>query len=312
MVMLVAAWSVLAMGCDTPKRNVYRQGVMGTRATIVVYSDDTGHVRRSVAAAFHRIDEIEQAISDYRNDNELSRLHASAGRGHVGVGDDLMGTLLASQEMSRITEGAFDVTVGPLTLLWRAARAKGQEPSPREIAQAQADVAGFETVLLDEVNARVTLTRPRTRLDFGGIGKGYAADAAMGVLERNGLSSAVVEIGGDMAIGAPPPGEMGWSIGIDDGYGAIGSGIYRGCGLSTSGDTSQQITIDHIRLSHVIDPARGTPVANGLSVTVQAPTATMADALATACHVGSEVVVAHVRRLDGVGVQVHPARNGAE
>jgi thiamine biosynthesis lipoprotein len=285
---------------------------MGTRATIVVYSDDTGHVRRSVAAAFYRIDEIEKAITNFRPDNELAMLHASAGRGHISVGEDLMGILIAAGEMSQLTAGAFDVTVGPLTTLWREAMREGRAPSPRAIAQAQAEVAGWETVLLDPQTSRVTLTRLGTRLDLGGIGKGYAADEAMRVLARNGLVQVVVEIGGDMAIGAPPPGELGWPIGIDDGKGPVGMGIYSQCGLATSGDASHHLVVDHIRLSHIIDPAQERPVADGFSVTVQAPTAMMADALATACHVGTEEIVNLIRDLEGVGVRVHPARATAK
>ena len=125
----------------------------------------------------------------------------------------LFDVLCRSQRLAKQTDGAFDVTVGPIVRLWRRARRRKQLPSPERLAEAIASV-GYKNLRLDPEAQTVELLKPRMRLDLGGIAKGYAADAALAMLRKHGITRALVDGSGDIALGDPPPGANGWRIAI--------------------------------------------------------------------------------------------------
>jgi thiamine biosynthesis lipoprotein len=209
------------------------------------------------------------------------------------VSDDLWRVLERAIEIRDATDGAFDPTVGPLTSLWRQARRSGRLPLPGKLAAAR-EAVGPQTLRLVPDDRGVVLARPAMRLDLGGIGMGYAVDRAVDVLNRHGITAAMVDASGDIAVTAAPPGTEGWKIAVAP-LQPPGNGTTPGdtgeylllthAAVTTSGDAFQAVEIDGRRYSHIVDPRTGVGVAGPAAVTVMAADCTTADALATAASV---------------------------
>jgi thiamine biosynthesis lipoprotein len=279
----------------------YRKLAMGVEARIVLYAESEEKARDAATAAFARIEQLEMVMSDYREDSEVSRLCAKDSGDAVPISEDLYQVLeraLAIRNLSGseyVPAGTFDVTVGPLTRLWRDARKSGKQPEAEALAKARARVGneihtkddqGFVTPRIDLFDnpVRSVSLSPETQLDFGAIGKGFACDKAMKELRDRGVSRAMIEIGGDLFVGEAPPNEKGWRIanGCDPFNQAL---ELENVGVASSGDNEQFVEIDGVRYSHIIDPRTGMPLTDQQCVTIVAPDATTADALATAVRV---------------------------
>jgi thiamine biosynthesis lipoprotein len=224
-------------------------------------------------------------MSDYETDSEVNELSRTSGQDkEVPLSPDLWEILWKSQEISRRSHGAFDVTIGPCTALWRKARREKKLPDPERLERARARV-GYTNLLLRPRNHSANLLAPNMQLDLGGIAKGYAADEALKTLRSLGITSAFVAASGDIALGDAPPGQPGWRIGIA-GYDAPGGprqmDVYlKNCGISTSGDASQRLDINGTRYSHILNPFTGLGLTNHSLATVIAPTCTISDTLDT-------------------------------
>ncbi|MFA4016335.1 MAG: hypothetical protein RUDDFDWM_001438 [Candidatus Fervidibacterota bacterium] len=266
------------------RRFEYAQLHMGVKVRIVVYADSVEKAEDGCRAAFRRINELEDIFSDYRQKSELMRLCANAGGPPVKVSDELFYVLELAQKLAELTDGAFDVTVGPLTHLWRSARAKGRLPSQDEVKNALKKV-GWKKMRLDATSKTVQLLESGMLLDLGGIAKGFIVDCAIDVLRRNGLCSALIEAGGDIVVGDPPPNSQGWKIALP--YATSGVGecdgriILANAAVATSGDVEQFFEFGGLRYSHIVDPRSGFIEAKGIVATVVAPNGTIADPLAT-------------------------------
>ena len=271
------------------ERLEYRQILMGVPIKVLVYSRDEALANAGVHAAFDRIRKLNLIFSDYDEDSEISRLarHSRPGQ-PVSVSPELATVLAASLEVSRRSEGAFDVTVGPLVGLWRASRRTKRLPTADELAAAKKRV-GYEAVHLDLKQRKVVLDKPGMRLDFGGIVKGYAADEARTVLRSRGFNQALVALSGDISAGDPPPGQPGWKIGVA-GLEPAGEGPkdfvwLRNRAVSTAGDAFQFVEIGGKRYSHLVDPKTGLGITRRVSVTVIAPTGLLSDGLDSAAAI---------------------------
>jgi FAD:protein FMN transferase len=285
---------------------------MGVEFEVALYAPDSAMAERAIAKAMTRIAELDKSMSDYDPESELSKLsETSAASGSrtaapfpaVKLGDDLWRVLSASQAISRASDGAFDVTVGPLTKLWRRARRWKELPEADAVAAARAAV-GYRSLELDSEAHTARLLQPNMRLDLGGIAKGYAADEAVKTVVDCGITRVLVRASGDITAADPPPGERGWKVGVaplnpDDPPTRFVEIAHRG--ISTSGDARQHLVVDGRRYSHIIDPRSGEPVGGRSSVTVIAPRGTLADGLATAASVlGPERAVELVKKFEGV------------
>ncbi|MFQ6096198.1 MAG: FAD:protein FMN transferase [Armatimonadota bacterium] len=257
---------------------------MGVQVRIVVYAPDAEQADRACEASFRRIAALEDVMSDYRPESELMRLCAQAGGPPVHVSDDLFRVLERSQALSRLTQGAFDVTAGPFVRLWRTARRTGHLPSRGELEKARARV-GWRKMRLDSEARTVELTVPGMMLDLGGIAKGYALDCALATLRRHGIERALIEAGGDIILGDPPPGRAGWRILIPHATPERQRVTFSNAAVSTSGDTRQYARVEGGVFSHIVDPRVGLRRAEPIVATVIGPDATTTDALATAACV---------------------------
>jgi thiamine biosynthesis lipoprotein len=282
---------------------------MGVPWTITVHAESTEAGGAAIAAGFAEVARLERILSDYDPASELSRLSAAAPTvAPRPVSDDLWRVLERAIEIRDATDGAFDPTVGPLTSLWRQARRSGRLPLAGKLAAARAAV-GPQTLRLVPDGRGVVLARPAMRLDLGGIGMGYAVDRAVEVLHRHGITSAMVDASGDIAVTAAPPGTAGWKIAVaplqapESGAAPGDTGehlLLTHAAVTTSGDAFQAVEIDGRRYSHIVDPRTGVGVAGPAAVTVVAPDCTTADALATAASVlGPEKSAAVIAGMSG-------------
>lgn len=262
---------------------------MGVRADIAAYAKTEEEARTAARAAFAAMNHLDAVLSDYRADSEAMVLCRKPAGTPVVVGSDLYMVLEQALEFSTASSGVFDVTVGPVVQLWREARRDGVLPQEAVLRAAQERV-GWEKVTLkcDPSGVpTVTLAVEGMRLDFGGIGKGYAADRALQVLRSQGLRSCLVAMSGDIAIGDPPPGKPGWTVeltsgGSDDPVGERRSIVVSNCGVSTSGDTEQFVEIEGHRYSHIVDPRTGQALEDWQAdtlATIVASDATTSDAV---------------------------------
>ena len=278
----VLAAAVVA-GCAAPVHE-YRRIVMGAECRILVCADEATADRAAVAA-FKRLAEVEESLSDWMAASEVRRLPVRAGE-QVTVSVDLASAIEASLAWSERTGGAFDATLGALTGAWRQARRTGV-PLGRDEARELVARCGWRNVRFDPRTRSYAPMVDGLRLDFGAIGQGIGADAAMEAIRAAGVRSALVDLSGDVLAGDPPPGRRAWVVAIDDGRGT--TLFLRNAAVTTSGDREQHLDWGGARLSHVLDPATGWPVSTRVQVTALAPTATEADALATAlCVMGPE------------------------
>ena len=270
------------------------QRLMGVPWTITVHAETAAAGRAAIVAGFAEVARLERILSDYDPQSELCQLSAQAPTATPRpVSDDLWRVLERAIEIRDATDGAFDPTVGPLTSLWRQARRSGRLPLPGKLAVAR-EAVGRETLRLVPDNHGVELARPAMRLDLGGIGMGYAVDRAVQVLNRRGITAAMVDASGDIAVTAAPPGTSGWKIAVaplqPPGNGTVPDDtgehlLLTHAAVTTSGDAFQAMEIDGRRYSHIVDPRTGVGVAGPAAVTVMAPDCTTADALATAASV---------------------------
>lgn len=259
---------------------------MGTMFRIVLHAPSRSVAERASARAFARIAELDAGFSDYRHDSEVNRVSRKAVDRPVEVGADLFDILSRAQALSVQSGGAFDVTAGTLTRLWRRARRLGRLPSPADVEAARS-TSGHEHLVLDASARTVRLLRRGMRLDLGGIGKGYAADAALAELRAAGVTRALVAAGGDIAAGDAPPNAQGWTVRLAGFEGeAPGSPVVLvRAAVSTSGDTEQWLEAGGVRYSHIVDPRTGRALTERRLVSVVARSATTSDMLATAASV---------------------------
>lgn len=311
----IAAASVTGSQDSALTRFEYTEYHMGVDVRLVVYAPDRATAERACTAAFERFAELDTIMSDYRADSELMRLCAKAGGPPVPISRDLFVALQRSQEVARRSQGAFDVTCGPLIALWRNARKTHSLPPPEEIAHART-LVGWQKLRVDESRRTAKLLVLGMKLDLGGIGKGYADDCAQQVLKRFGITRALVEAGGDIVVSGPPPGQEGWKIRVANANISTSAAdapilYFANTAVSTSGDTEQYVEIDGKRYSHIVDPRTGQPLTNRIQTTIVAKNGLTSDSLSKVVSVlgpkkGMAVVKmygakAYVRFLKGLG-----------
>jgi len=261
---------------------------MGTTARIVAYATSSEAATAALRKAFERIRELDSVLSDYQAESELSRLSRQSGGPPVKVGDDLFRVLSASQWVALQSDGAFDVTAGPIIRLWRRARRQRVLPDEDRL-KAAIGLTGFHLLTLEAKQQTAQLAKPGMLLDLGGIAKGYAASEALKSMKQSGIDRALVAMGGDIAVSNAPPGKTGWTIEIAaldlPSAPKPSALLLRNAAVSTSGDAEQYVEIGGVRYSHIVNPKTGKALTGRRSVTVVAATGTDSDALATAVSV---------------------------
>jgi thiamine biosynthesis lipoprotein len=285
---LLCLSATVAVPNDGLDRFESAQPHMGTNFEIVCYASTQADAERAFRLGFARIAALDRVMSDYDPDSELSQLsRLSPTESPVRISDDLFHVLAAANALSCRTDGAFDVTVGPLTKLWRRARRRGEFPAA-DLLQTAREATGYQNLRLDQRAKSAELLVPNMRLDLGGIAKGYAGDDALRAMAAIGVTRAIINAGGDIVAGEAPPGEKGWRVGVASlERDAPPSRFLRVANraVATSGDVWQFVEIDGVRYSHLLDPQTGLGLTTRSSVTIIAPTGIAADSLASAVSV---------------------------
>ena len=269
------------------ERYEFSRPLMGMAFRVIVHSEDEAKAKRAANAAFDRVAVLNQIMSDYEPNSELNKLSDLAGSGQaVPVSPELFRVLDRAQALAVLTGGAFDVTAGASIQLWRQARRVKRLPSQYALDKALKTI-GFRTLKLDAEKRTAKLTQTGTRLDLGGIAKGYALDEAIAVLKKHGLPRALVSAGGDIVAADAPPGKEGWRvalIGLEEDVKPEILRLANGA-VATSGDLYQFLEVDGKRYSHIVDPRTGRALTEQRLVHVLAPDAMSADSLSTAISV---------------------------
>ncbi len=291
LLVMIAAGALSDQAPEVPghlSRFEFDETHMASPFHIVLYSTDAPTARRASRAAYDRIAALNGILSDYDPESELSRMGRSAGGGPMPVSVDLFAVLSRSKEIYERSGGAFDVTIAPVGRLWRRARRDRKLPAPTLLAAAR-PLVGSDKLVLDAGSRTVQLTKPGMKLDVGGIAKGFAAQAALEVLRKEGITRALVGGAGDIVAGDPPPGARGWRVAIaplEPGKGGPHRVLLLSNeAVSTAGDAERYVIIDGHRYSHIINPKTGVGVEDRASVTVVAPDGATADALETTVYI---------------------------
>ena len=249
---------------------------------ILAYGEDGGALPGIVDSAFDEVDRIDRLMSHYKPESPLSRLNREASAGPVRVEPELFDFIAESLRYSRDSQGAFDITVGPLMKTWGFFRGGGRFPADAEIAEVRGRI-GYAHVVLDPRERTIRFDRPGVELDLGGIAKGYAVDRVVALLRRAHVAAALVSAGGSTIYGlGAPPGRDAWDVDLQDPYDSERKALtvrLRDRALSVAGRAEKSFEKGGIVYSHIMDPRTARPVQGVLSVAVLTATGTAGDAL---------------------------------
>jgi thiamine biosynthesis lipoprotein len=255
---------------------------MACTYSVIAYGREGQEIKQIVREALDEVDRIDRLMSHYKKDSPLSEINRNAAKGPVRVEAELFDFISECSKYSRESDGAFDITVGPLMKAWGFFRDEGRLPSDSELSKARANT-GYRHIILDEKERTVRFDRDGVELDLGGIAKGYAVDRAVALLKSRGIERALVSAGGSTIYGlGSPPDSSGWEIEIQDpiDHRKTAATInLNNRALSVSGSYEKFFEVDGVRYSHIMDPRTGLPVQGLLSVAVVAETGTAGDAL---------------------------------
>lgn len=270
----------------SPKFVTFSKTLMGAEVLIIVDAEDSNALGEAVRSTYQEGERLNMIFSDYEANSEVCMLSQSSGSGNaLLLSPELFELLQYAQNLSKISEGAFDVTVGPLSRLWRIARFQKKLPDSNKITQALGRV-GFQNLLLNKENRSALAQLSGMVLDLGAIAKGYIADRMLERMKKNGFPRCLIDAGGDLTIGDAPKDRIGWRVEIAGRqHPQLPILHLANCAVATSGDIEQFLEIEGRRYSHILNPLTGVGLPDGAQATVVAPNCMVADSLASMCLV---------------------------
>ena len=264
-----------------PAVESFTEIAMGVDVTVKVVAPEASDRLAAARLAMAEVRACDEALSDWQASSECLRLPRTAGAATI-ASERLFTATARSIEIARATEGRFDPTISPIVQAWRSARAQGTLPDVATLDAARKRVS-WQDVTIDACMRTIMFGRDGMALDFGGIGKGFAAQRASKAMAASGQPSHLVAVAGDLVAGpVAPPGKPGWTIRKEDGLGEPFELVLLGEAVSTSGDLEQFIEIDGVRHSHIIDPRTARALRERTAACVRGPDGATCDALATA------------------------------
>jgi thiamine biosynthesis lipoprotein len=274
---------------------------MGTVIEITLVADNEENANKASLQAFQEIKRIETLMSPWLDLSDVTRINRSAGKEWVKVSPETMEVIKKAQEISELSEGGFDITVGPLIELWRKARREKIPPSIEEV-KGKLDLVNFKNIEMDR-DGKVFLKKKGMAIDLGGIAKGYAVDRAFDLLKSHGYKNLIVNAGGDLRVGGLKNNQP-WSIGIQnprESSKILARISVSDIAIATSGDYEKYFIYQGKRYHHILNPRDGFPAEGCQSVTILFRDGMTADALATAVFVlGAEKGYSLCQKLEGV------------
>lgn len=291
----------------TIAKGIYKKVVklMGNRFEISVVNEDEEFATLRIEEAVTEIRRIEKLLTTFDENSQTNLINRNAGIKPVKVDREVFDLIRRSKRISEITQGAFDITYGSIDKsLWNFDREMKVLPD-RFTAQQLVRLINYRNVILNEKKCTVFLAEKGMRIGFGGIGKGYAAEMAKILLQRNGVQSGIVNAAGDLVTWGYQPDGRPWTIGIADPNAVrqqFSSLVITNMAVATSGNYEKFVMIDGKKYSHTIDPKNGMPVTGIKSVTIICPNAEVADAIATPVMImGIKVGLDLINQMRGIG-----------
>jgi thiamine biosynthesis lipoprotein len=274
--------------------------IMGTRVVIQLWSESVGAGEVAIEAVLEELRRIDRAMSPFCPDSELSRVNRQAAQGAVVISDELYGVLARAQQISELSDGAFDITFASVGHRYDYRR--GIRPREQQLEQLL-PMIDYRYLVLTPDPPRLAFARPGVRIDLGGIAKGYAVDRGIAILQQHGIEHALLSAGGDSRFLGDRRGRP-WRVGVrdpDDKAGIRALLPLSNTALSTSGDYERFFIQDGERYHHILNPRSGRSVKGLRSVSVLGAEAITTDALSTALFVlGRQAAMALVERLPGI------------
>jgi len=264
---------------------------MGSHIDFVVFAPSELQAKMAIDAGLTEIERLSNVLSNYDANSEISKLCSEPTGQWTPLSPDLAAVLDHSRRWHKLSDGKFDITVGPLTQLWRTSRKQKKLPAPSEIAEAKSRCGWNAVNLKFAANEQglsftnASLSKSNMILDLSGLAVGYIVDAAFDKMAATGVRSILINAGGDIRVGDAPPGSDGWRImiaGLGKQSPPLSMMRVSNCAVTTSGDLNQYIEVEGRRYSHFIEPQSGEPIERLQSVTALAATTVDADAGATA------------------------------
>ncbi|MDQ7917324.1 FAD:protein FMN transferase [Mesonia sp. MT50] len=273
---------------------------MGSRFDITVVANDSIQANKYIDTAVAEISRIEKLISSWDDNSQTSKINRNAGIKPVKVDKELFDLIERAIGLSKLTDGAFDISYASMDRIWKFDGSMTKMPSKEEII-ASVEKVGYQNIVLDKKNSTVFLKLKGIKIGFGAIGKGYAADKAKKLLISKGVSSGIINASGDMNTWGKQPNGNEWKVAItnpmDKNKVFALLPITNGA-VVTSGNYEKYVNFNGKRYTHIIDPRTGYPSTGIISVTVFAPKAELADALATSVFVmGKEAGLDRINQL---------------
>ncbi len=274
---------------------------MGSGFDITVVANDSVQANEYIDTAVNEIIRIEKLISSWDQNSQTSAINKNSGNKPVKVDQELFGLIERAIGISKLTDGAFDISYASMDRIWKFDGSMTKMPT-EEIVKLSVTKVGFQNILLDKENGTVFLKLKGMKIGFGAIGKGYAADKAKELLVKKGVPSGIINASGDMNTWGKQPNGQAWKVAItnpmDKNKAFALLPITTNGAVVTSGNYEKYVTFEDKRYSHIIDPRTGYPSSGIISVTVFAPKAELADALATSVFVmGKEVGLNRIDQL---------------
>lgn len=271
------------------KKFQFEEKKMGSAFQLIFYDSDSIHAVNLSKIAFLIVDSLNNSFSDYLTNSEIAKINNSAGNGQsINISKDLENILLQSKAAYLKSEGAFDITIGQLTKLWRKSRIEKIMPNKVDLNIKLAAV-GFKYLIIDTTKHSAKLLKKGASIDLGGIGKGYAAQKVYDFFVKNKIKKILVNAAGNMTAGEPPKGKKDWEIEIEmpslinySNQKIVG---LQNISISTSGDAFQFVEIEGKRYAHIINPKTGLGLSYQRQVSIICENAAKADWLSTACYI---------------------------
>jgi FAD:protein FMN transferase len=325
-VLLLALTAVaLVTGCMRPRTMQKTEAIMGTEVTVTVVAGSAQEGAAAIDAVMAEIRRLDRMMSLYKDDSEITKVNLAAGQHPVKVSPEMIEVVEAASEVSRLSGGVFDVTIGPLVVLWQLRLKEGKVPSAEELRKIR-PLVNYRNIVTDRQASTIFLTKPGMIMDFGGM-KGYIADRAADVLKKRGINNAIIAVAGDIWVLGRREDGSPWRIGVQHPREREKTLVTLALSdryISTSGDYERFVIREKKRYHHIIDPRTGAPSRGVISATLIGKKGALIDPLTKAPFIlgpaegmkivkklGAEAIIVdeegHVYMTDGIkDLEVRP------
>lgn len=280
-ILFVLALFISTPGCSGPKTVQKTDSIMGTEVTITVVAGTRKDGEAAIDAGMAELRRLDAMMSLYKDSSEITKVNLAAGKGPVAVSPEMIEVVEHAAKISTLSNGVFDITVGPLVVLWQMRLKEGTVPTDREIGRVRA-LVNYRNIIVDRNASTIYLRKSGMIMDFGGM-KGYLADRVADIIKKQGITSAIIAIAGDIWVLGRRENGAPWKIGVQhprEHDKTLAVLEFRDKYISTSGDYERFVIREKKRYHHIIDPRTGKPSKGVISVTLIGDRGAVIDPLA--------------------------------